>query len=63
MEDRDTLPLNFDEWEENAESEREALKGEGNWIIPVFLDPDEFFTFCREKKISPNRVTRRIIRP
>jgi hypothetical protein len=56
MEDRDTLPLNFDEWEENAESQREALKGEGNWIIPVFLDPDEFFTFCREKKISPNRV-------
>jgi hypothetical protein len=23
----------------------------------VFLDPDEFFTFCKEKKISPNSVT------
>ena len=55
---RDTLPLNLDEnSEENAESEREASKREGNRIIPVFFDPDEFFTFCLEKKISPNRVT------
>jgi len=29
MDDRDTLPLNFDEWEKNAESERVAAKREG----------------------------------
>jgi hypothetical protein len=29
MDDRDTLPLNFDEWEKNAESERAAAKREG----------------------------------
>ena len=57
MDDRDTLPLNFDEWEKNAESERAAAKREGVTLIPVFLDPDEFFTFCKEKKISPNSVT------
>jgi len=57
LEDGETLPLNFDEWEENAESEREAAKREGNSTIPVFLDPDEFFTFCREKRISPNSTT------
>jgi hypothetical protein len=51
LEDRETLPLNFDEWEKNAESEREVS------TIPVFLDPDEFLTFCREKKISPNSTT------
>ena len=44
----------FDEWEKNAESERGAAKREGVSIIPVFVDPDEFFTFCKEKKISPN---------
>jgi hypothetical protein len=57
MDDRDTLPLDFDEWERNAESEREASKRRGNSIIPVFIDPDEFYSFCREKKISPNRAT------
>ena len=57
MDDRDTLPLNFDEWEKNAESERAAAKREGITLVPIFLDADEFFTFCKEKKISPNSVT------
>ena len=57
MDDRDTLPLNFDEWEKNAESERAAAKREGVTLVPIFLDADEFFTFCKEKKISPNRTT------
>jgi len=54
MDDGEKLPLNFDEWEKNAESERAA---EGLNLIPVFIGPDEFFTFCKEKKISPNRAT------
>jgi len=58
MDDReDTLPLTFDEWEKNAESERTAAREEGVFIIPVFLDPAEFFNFCKDKKISPNRTT------
>ena len=57
MDDRDTLPLNFDEWEKNAESERAAAKREGVTLVPIFLAADEFFTFCKEKKISPNSVT------
>ena len=58
MEDGETFPLNFDEWEKNAESERAAAKREAVSIIPVFLDPNEFFSFCHEKKISPNSATR-----
>ena len=54
MDDGEKLPLNFDEWEKNAESERAA---EGLNLIPVLFGPDEFFTFCKEKKISPNRAT------
>ena len=57
MDDGETLPLNFDEWEENAESERAAAKREGVNLTPVFIKPDEFFSFCKEKKISPNSVT------
>lgn len=57
MEDGATLPLAFNEWEKNAESERATAKREGVDILPVFLDADEFFTFCKEKKISPNRTT------
>ena len=57
MDDGEKLPLNFDECEKNAESERAAAKREGVTLISVFLDPDEFFTFCKEKKISPNRAT------
>jgi hypothetical protein len=57
MDDGETLPLTFDEWEKNAESERALAKREGVSIIPVLFGPDEFFTFCREKKISSNRAT------
>ena len=57
MDDGETLPLSFDEWEKMAESERAVAKREGVSIIPVFLDPDEFFTFCKEKKIPPNSAT------
>ena len=57
MDDGETLPLSFAEWEKKAESERAAAEREGVSIVPVFLDPVEFFTFCKEKKISPNRTT------
>ena len=57
MEDRETFPLDFDEWENKAESELAAAKRDGVNITPVFLDPDEFFTFCKEKKIPPDTVT------
>ena len=57
LDDGETLPLTFDEWEKNAESERAVAKREGVSIIPVLFAPDEFFAFCREKKISPNRAT------
>jgi hypothetical protein len=57
LDDGETLPLAFDEWEKNAERERAAAKREGVSMIPILLDPEEFFTFCKEKKISPNRAT------
>jgi len=38
-------------------SERAAAKREGVTLVPIFLDADEFFTFFKEKKISPNSVT------
>jgi hypothetical protein len=57
MEDGETFPLAFDDWEKNADSERAVEEREGISIIPVFIDPDEFFTFCMEKKISPNSAT------
>jgi hypothetical protein len=59
MEDgEDTLPLSFDEWERNAECEREAAKVEGTIIIPVLIDPDEFFSFCKRRKIPLNKAMR-----
>jgi hypothetical protein len=57
LHDGETLPLAFDEWEKNAESEGTATKRDGVNIIPVFIKPDEFFSFCQEKKIAPNRAT------
>ena len=35
LDDGETLPLTFDEWEKNAESERAVAKREGVSIIPV----------------------------
>jgi hypothetical protein len=57
MEDGDALSLTFDEWEKNVESERAAAKREGINIIPELVDPDDFFTFCKEKHISCNSAT------
>ena len=60
MNDGETLPLSFDEWEEKAESERAAAKREGVNILPIFRDADEFVTFCKEKieGISPHFAPR-----
>ena len=56
LHDGEALPLAFDEWEKNAESEGTTAKRDGVNIIPVFIKPDEFFSFCQEKKIAPNRA-------
>jgi hypothetical protein len=39
MDDGETLPLSFDEWEKNAESERAVAKREGVSIMPVLVIP------------------------
>jgi len=57
LHDGEALPLAFDEWEKNAESERVAAKHEGVNLIPVFIKPDEFLNFSHAKKIPPNRQT------
>jgi hypothetical protein len=53
MDDKEMLPVDFDEWEKTAEGERARVIA-----TPVFLDPDEFITFCNEQKISPNSAAR-----
>ena len=58
MDDGEALPPTFDEWERNAECERAADKREGTITIPVFIDPDEFFSFCMRRKIPLNKTTR-----
>ena len=58
MDDKDTFPVDFDEWEKTAGSGRATAKREGVVVTPVFLDPDEFITFCNEQKISPNSAAR-----
>jgi len=59
MEDgEDIFPLAFDEWEKNAECELAAAKREGTITIPVFIYPDEFFSFCDKWKIPLNKKTR-----
>lgn len=59
MEDgEEAFPLTFDEWQKNAECEREVAKREGGNIIPVFIDPDEFFSYCTRRKIPLNKATR-----
>ena len=59
MEDgEDIFPLAFDEWEKNAECELAAAKREGTITIPVFIYPDEFFSFCNKWKIPLNKKTR-----
>ena len=54
----ETFPLTFDEWEKNAESERAAAKREGVFLVPVFIDPGEFFSFCNKWKIPLNKKKR-----
>ena len=53
MDDGETLPLSFDEWEKNAESERAVAKREGVSIIPVLFAPDEFSRSAKRRKSHP----------
>jgi hypothetical protein len=59
MEDgEDNFPLAFDEWQKNAECELADAKRVGTIMIPVFIYPDEFFSFCNKWKIPLNKKTR-----
>ena len=41
MDDVEALPLTFDEWEKNGESDRAVATCEGVSIISVLFAPDE----------------------
>jgi hypothetical protein len=71
MEDAETFPRAFDEWEKNAENERAAAKRDGVNMIPVFLDPESSSRSAKKRKSgltvrplrhSPAAEGRRIIR-
>lgn len=50
LDDGDTLPLSFDEWEREAENNKQ----QGFHIVPVLVSPDEFFEFCKGKHVACN---------
>ena len=52
LDDGNTLPLRFDEWEREAENK----KPQGFHIIPVLVSPDELFDFCKEKCVACNNA-------
>jgi hypothetical protein len=53
----DTLPLTFDEREGVRSANVTAAEREGTILIPVFIDPTEFFSFCKKWKILLNKTT------
>jgi hypothetical protein len=52
MDDGSKLPRTFDEWEKVAKAQLASAAKQGVIIKPVILDPDEFFAYCKDEKLS-----------
>lgn len=55
--DRD-LPPTHAEWLTQAESEERELQSEGKVVARIVADPEEFFSWCMDKRLTPEWTAR-----
>ena len=47
--DAHLLPKSFDEWQARAEEMLKKVEGSGDVVMKVFIDPETFPAWCKEK--------------
>jgi hypothetical protein len=53
------LPAAYADWLKGAEDEERALRAEGKIVVRVVCDPDEFFSWCLDRSLTPEWTERR----
>ncbi|SDP14817.1 hypothetical protein [Desulforhopalus singaporensis] len=56
--DGDQLPVTFDQWLSRAEKKKEEVESIGDQVIKVYIDPETFPQWCREKNIPMDADSR-----
>ncbi|MDH3346628.1 MAG: hypothetical protein OEM02_00810 [Desulfobulbaceae bacterium] len=56
--DRHLIPQTFKEWEEKALENVEKAKLAGDTPVKVYIDPEPFLGWCKNKKVSPDADAR-----
>ena len=60
MEDGDTMPDSYSEWESGAESVESKFEEAGHRTIRVFIHPKEFEEWCEANNIAPGSQARQL---
>jgi len=56
--DRHLMPATYSDWLARADELLEKVQAEGDIAIKVFIDPDTFPQWCREKGLKPDAAAR-----
>lgn len=58
MEDRQSLPLDFDSWLKKATDLREHLERQGMVAVEAYIDPAVFVGWCKTRGLHVNSAAR-----
>lgn len=58
MEDRQSLPPDFESWLKKAIDLREHIKGQGIVAVEAYIDPAAFVGWCRARSLHVNSAAR-----
>ena len=56
--DTDKLPKTYAHWLERAEAKKTEVEAAGSQVIKVFIDPETFPGWCKEKQLEMNSEAR-----
>ncbi len=56
--DGDRLPETYDDWLRRAEEMKEQVQAAGDAVIKVYIDPQTFPEWCREKELQMDAEAR-----
>ena len=58
MADKETMPLDFRDWREDAQSRIQAIEEAGQNALKVKIDPGRFLAWCREQGLAADARAR-----
>ncbi len=58
FDDAELLPVSFQDWLNRAEEKKSEVEADGDQVIKVFIDPETFPEWCKQKKLAKDANSR-----